>query len=322
MRVLIIGAMGFVGKYLLRELRRARHDIFAADLRVANRVSSKEEGLLTFECDIRNRDQVQKVILESQPDAVVNLAGVAHVIEAARDRARLLDVTVGGTENLCLAVTEMNRYAIPVLLISSSLVYHGITLRSSAVSEDTAPHPGSAYGCAKLAAEYALKSFESDYLRPYIVRAFNHIGPGQDPSFVCSGFARRIAKASEGAVIEVGNLAAHRDFSDVRDIVRAYRLILEKKPAPSLFVLGRGVTVSIQEIFNKLVAFSGKHVTAWVNPELVRRRDDADFFADIQRARNELGWNCEIPLDETLQDIYREAMELTSMPLKFKERTV
>jgi len=304
--------MGFVGRHLARELLRERHDVVAADIPGANSLGLPERGTAFIEFDVTNRESARRAILEAQPDAVVHLAGIAHVVEASSDRGRLLDVTVGGTENLCLAVSEIGALATPVLFASSSLVYEGLSGEPLSVSEENEPRPASAYGHAKLAAEHVLMSFASHNLRPYIIRPFNHIGPGQAASFVCSGFARRIALAFDGDEIDVGNLSARRDFSDVRDIARGYRLILEKKPELSLFVLGRGSTVSIQEVFDGLVKLSGKRAAARAKPQLMRGRDNAELCADIRRARRELGWDCEIPLEESLHDIYCDAMEQVS----------
>jgi nucleoside-diphosphate-sugar epimerase len=309
MRILVTGGKGFVGRHLVHELHRAGHEIIVSDIPRADKTILSEERISAISCDITSRSEVHRTVREAWPDAVVHLAGVSHVVEASKNRENLVDVTVLGTANICRAVSEMKEGTRSILMVSSALVFEGITADHVAVSEETVPKPITAYAYAKLAAESVLMSFASDAVRPYIVRPFNHVGPGQSPSFVCAALASRIARAPKTAEIEVGSLDAKRDFSDVRDIVRAYRLILEKAPKSTLFVLGRGITVSIQDVFNGLVHASGKHITPRINPSLLREHDEAFQYADTSRAQHELDWYCEIPFETTLDDIYRDAVE-------------
>lgn len=179
-----------------------------------------------------------------------------------------------------------------------------------ALSEHSFPAPETAYGASKLAGEYIVRSYASEMFRPYIVRAFNHIGPGQGGDFVCPTLARKIVAAPDGGRITVGNLKVYRDFTDVRDVVRAYRLILEVKPAQDLFVIGSGRAVRIEEVLEELARISGKEITAEVDRSLVRNVDPPLLCADSSLAQHVLGWSPAIPMEQTLREVYGEAARL------------
>jgi GDP-4-dehydro-6-deoxy-D-mannose reductase len=166
--------------------------------------------------------------------------------------------------------------------------------------------PRGEYGLSKLAAEAAAQMFDSENFRVYRARPFNHIGPGQDPSFVVPGFARRIAACEPGGTIETGNLSAKRDFCDVRDVTRGYRLIIEKQPAERCFVFGSGKSVTIQSVFDELVAVAGKKVRAQPTANLVRKNDEAEILANSALAERVLGWLPEIKLGQSLADVWAE----------------
>ena len=148
----------------------------------------------------------------------------------------------------------------------------------------------------------------SDYLSiiriMFVARPFNHIGPHQDTSFVVSGFAARIRDAQNNGTIETGDLTSIRDFTDVRDIVRGYRLILERAPSQRIFVFGSGQPVPIQDILDNLIAISGKDITTKVNPLLLRPRESAHYIASTTLAAKVLGWKPAIKLLDSLNDIW------------------
>lgn len=302
MKVLLTGASGFVASYLIPELLAAGHELVltAAHPRP---MSFALENIPYFECDITQPSEVGKLIDATQPGVIAHLGAVSHVGSADNDRSLLSSVNVVGTHNLCAAASSRGKTRI-FLFASTALVYGG-SQSQSACSESTPPHPVNAYGMSKLAAEYVVRSFGTDQFKTYIVRPFNHIGPGQSTDFVCSAFAKRVHDAPNASVIPVGNLDAQRDFSDVRDIVKAYRRIIEIAPRENLFVLGRGETCTIRSILDFLVEQSGKDLTVQVNEGLLRSNDDQVKFADCSLAREVLGWRPQISLHQSLQDIYR-----------------
>jgi GDP-4-dehydro-6-deoxy-D-mannose reductase len=139
----------------------------------------------------------------------------------------------------------------------------------------------------------------------YIARPFNHIGPGQHDSFVCPALAKRIKLAKNGDSIDVGNIHAKRDFSDVRDIARAYRLILEIQPSERIFVLGSSKTHSVLEVIQIFTKISGKSISTRISPDLLRPNDNATICADTALAQKILGWQCKIEFESTLNDIFQ-----------------
>ena len=304
MRILVTGACGFVGHYLALELLAGHHDVVLVT-RDKHELTLSGRTHKSYPCDIADSGQVEALIAKFQPEAVVHLAGLAHVVEGAKNRQRLSLTNTVGVHNLCAAIESAAKEKVQLLFASTALVYGSDHKGQVVVDESTPPQPNSPYGSSKLAAEYIGRTFESDRLSFYVARPFNHIGPGQAPNFVCSGFAKRIFDASTDGVIEVGNLSARRDFCDVRDVVRAYRLILERRPAQKLFVLGSGRSVPIGDMFEALVQISGKRVVSRINPEYYRPDESFYLEAGTQLAKSVLGWHCEIPLSKSLTDIYQ-----------------
>jgi GDP-4-dehydro-6-deoxy-D-mannose reductase len=177
---------------------------------------------------------------------------------------------------------------------------------AAAIAEDAPLIPPNPYGLSKLAQELlALRSI-SDGVDVRVARAFNHIGPRQDPFFAASGFARRIADIEKGRwapEIAVGNLDAQRDLTDVRDTVRAYRLILERGLPGRPYNVCSGRAVTIRHLLDLLIARARCPVTVKIDPARYRPNDNPILLGDPSRLRDELGWQAEIPLERTVDDL-------------------
>ena len=300
MKILVTGASGFVGSHLIRELAGQGHEVIASAVE-----AFPADGATVLPCDITDREAVRRLVAESRPEAVVHLAGISHVVEAGDGKSRLSRINIGGTENLCSACTdELDK--VQFLFVSSAHVFRQEPDQQQPIRESSPAGPVNAYGHSKLAGEYIVRTHASATFRPWIVRPFNHIGTGQAPGFVCPSLARRIVDAEDGGTINVGNLNAYRDFSDVRDIVRAYRLILEKQPESDLFVLGSGRVMRIGNVLDEFIRISGKSIEARVETALLRENDPVKLEADSGLARRELGWECTIPMTQTLENIYHD----------------
>lgn len=307
-RVLITGGAGFVAPYLTKELLARNFTPILADIRKPNLSSvgsSVYEKVEFHLCNLVDFEATKKLVETASPDAVIHLAGLSHVGKAWENRSLLADVNIGSTINLCKAMHQCAN-DILFLFVSSAHVFE--TPRNSAISfnENSVVAPASPYGASKLASEYVVRTFASNKFKPYIVRPFNHIGQGQSRDFVCSAFAHRVLEAKDGSDIITGALDTERDFSDVRDIVRAYRLIIEKRPKEDLFVLGSGKGTTIRSILEFYIGESGKSLTPKVDQSLLRPQDPAKIVADSGLAHSVLGWECEIPLKQTLKTIYDE----------------
>lgn len=307
MKILVTGANGFVGKHLSRELIRAGHEVVLTDCD-SNFPSSSAR---VIPLDVTSYQQCLEVFKDNQPDAVVHLAGLSHTFHNDKQLDALYEVNVSGAANVARSMAKcckmLNKRPGLMLFISSSFVY-GADQKSGVLScsEQTPTGPRTKYGASKLAAESVARFFENDSFKVYIARPFNHIGPGQDTSFVVPGFVHRIYHAMPGDVIETGDLSAIRDFTDVRDIVRGYRQILEIQPEERFFVFGSGKKVRIQVLLEKLIRISGKVLTPQENPKLLRPSEPAAFVADAGLAKQVLDWAPEISQDSSLNDVWNE----------------
>lgn len=299
MRALVIGAGGFVGGYLVRHLLQEGDEV------VGTTVSANEvvEGVRVVRVDITDRPSVERVIGEVTPDVIYHLAGISFVPEAERDFQKALTVNVGGTAN----IVSSARGTASFLFVSSAEVYGHISPSDLPITESIPLRPANNYSLSKRMAELVVERYQRQGpLRCSIARPFNHIGPGQDSRFVASNFALQLARVARGAtspVLSVGNLEARRDFSDVRDIVRAYRMIATRHEG--IFNLGSGVARSIQELLDTLIEISGVTVEVTQDPARMRGPEVPELFGSNERATAMCGWTPEIPFRRSLEDLYR-----------------
>lgn len=300
MRVLVTGASGFVGQHLVKELLSAEHHVISTARKkfpLANNSSNHE----FIAADVCLFDNVKNLIRKSKPDAVIHLAAMPHVGKSWKKKEDLIDLNVFSVDHLCRALAESGKKT-TFLLISSAMIYDSPP--HTKLSEFSKLNPNSPYGMSKLAAEMIARQYQSKNFDLYIARPFNHTGPGQSTDYVCPAFATRIFNAKEKDTIKVGNLKAERDFSDVRDIVKAYRLIIEKKPKEKLFVLGAGRPIQVKEILDYFIKISGKKLRVRIDPTIFRPLDHPYLVSNPNLAKKVLGWKTEIPIYETLKDIY------------------
>jgi GDP-4-dehydro-6-deoxy-D-mannose reductase len=299
-KILVTGAAGFVGSYLLRELAAHGHNVIATSLNEA-KVPIKQGYIDTLPCDLTHESEVHDLVTNAQPDAVIHLAAFSDLGKSWQARSELLKTNVDGTRYLAEACLQLSR-PVTFLLVSTGAVYSNPSSHLLRANEATLPQPISPYAHSKLVAEHLLLTLENENFRPYIARPFNHTGVGQTTNFVCPAFAHRIAQATDGSVIDVGNLDVIKDFTDVKDIVRAYRMIIEQKPKQNLFVLGSGESISIRQVFKTMLNASGKRLEPKIQSEL-KRQEHGPVISDSSLARDVLGWTPELNIFETLTDL-------------------
>lgn len=307
--ILITGAEGFVGAYLINELKPLRIPIYATYI-VPER---KRTDLLPDEqwvyCDLTNRQAVFDLIHSIHPFFIYHLAGISHVPMAEANRQNALNVNVGGTLNLLDAAADTGTSP-RMVLISSGDVYGKVHEGKVGIREDFPLHPANFYAATKAAAEkIAWPFFERGEISLMIFRPFNHIGPGQSTAFVVSDFACQIAKISLSLTeprVYVGDIDVYRDFTDVRDITRGYRLAYEKFIPGGIFNIASGRIVAIRDILNELIALSNKSIGIVRDPERFRKAEVRKIQVDVSRFNDATGWSPVIPLKKTLRDVFED----------------
>lgn len=290
--MLVTGSNGFVGSWLLRHLDECGDDVVP----------------LPPEVDITDASHLREVVIATQPDAIVHLAAQADVLASWRDPRGTFAVNAGGTLNLLEAAADCPRPP-RVLAVSSAEVYGRVPAEDMPIGEHRPFDPVTPYAASKCAAELlALQAWHGRGLEVIRVRPFNHTGPGQSPAFVVPGLARQVAEAvREGAgSIKVGNLAARRDLSDVRDVVRAYRLLLEVGEPGEVYNVCQGHSVAIAEVAQRLLEAAGAELSLVPDPSRFRPVDVPDVWGDPGRLRTRTGWTPRIDLAQTIADVWED----------------
>ncbi len=294
MRVFITGIDGFVGRYLAHELSRYGSEVFGTTMGTAS------DHVMHME--VTDMASVRTAIQDVRPDQVFHLAGFTSVKQSWSHPEDALRVNRNGTKNVYTALTELQH--MPKVLLTSTAEVYGIPA-SIPITETHPTAPNNPYAVSKLAQE----SISNDYpgITTVITRSFPHIGPGQSPSFVTSDFAQQIVRVERGQAtsIHVGNLDARRDFTDVRDVVRAYRLLLDQAHAHDIVNVCSGNTYSIKELLDTLVRNStSKAIVIEHDPERLRPSDIPVLSGSSQHLHELTGWHPSIDiLATTLPEI-------------------
>jgi GDP-4-dehydro-6-deoxy-D-mannose reductase len=289
MRALITGGKGFVGQWLAAHLKDAGDEVAVIDL----------------ETDVSDGAAVRRVMGDVRPEAVYHLAAMTHVGESWENPSQVLKVNVLGTAELLAAARTLEE-APRMLVVSSAEVYGVVSPAQLPLGEDTPTAPATPYAASKLAAEAVALQAWRGYQQPVIVvRPFNHIGPGQSPNFAVPALAKRIVEArrSGAGSLSVGTLTTRRDFTDVRDVVVAYRLLMEAGVPGTIYNVCSGHDVAISEVAEQLLALAGARLELVTDPDLVRPVDVPVLRGDGGLLRAATGWSPSIPLATTLADV-------------------
>lgn len=299
-RVVITGGGGFVGRHLVAELLRAWPDV---TIEVWDqKVDNLPQGVAGVVVDITKPEGYIARLQELQPDWVVHLAAVASVAFAIQHPDITEQVNVEGTRHLLSAIVRHSS-ATKVLAVSSADIYPP-SVYPTAELPLSAAQPANPYAASKLEMEKVIEEqFNEHCIR---VRPFPHIGPGQAVGFVTADFASQIAAAETSETshtMKVGNLNARRDFTDVRDVVRAYRLLMEKGKLREVYNVASGKAWPIEEILQKLLALSTVEISVEQDPARSRPADNPVLVGDATKLMTATGWKPQIPLDQSLRDI-------------------
>jgi GDP-4-dehydro-6-deoxy-D-mannose reductase len=288
-RALITGGKGFVGQWLAAHLKDCGDEVAVIDL----------------ETDVADGAAVRRVVSDVAPEAVYHLAALTHVGESWDDPSQVLRVNVLGTAEVLAAARQISG-EVRVLVVSSAEVYGVVTPEQLPLGEDTPTLPASPYAASKLAAEaVALQAWRGYHQPVVVVRPFNHIGPGQSPNFFVPALAKRIVEARRTGAgsLRVGTLTTRRDFTDVRDVVAAYRLLVEKGAPGAVYNVCTGRDVAMADVAAQLLELAAVDLALETDPELVRPVDVPVLRGDAGRLRAATGWQPTIPLATTLSDV-------------------
>jgi len=310
MRILITGITGFAGSHLADFLLAERKDV---DIYGMVRWRSKTENIehirdkiKLYECDIRDAYSVNKVIREVRPERIFHLAAQSFVPTSWRAPAETLTTNVIGELNIFEAVRQNG--IDPLIHIAGSSEEYGLVKKDEIPIKETNPlRPLSPYAVSKVGQDLlGYQYFKSYGLKIIRTRGFNHTGPRRGEVFVCSDFAKQVARIEKGKqkpIIKVGNLKAKRDFTDVRDMVRAYWLVLEKGKIGEVYNICSNKAYSIKEVLDILLSLSKKRIKIEEDPQRMRPSDVPILLGDNTKFKKETGWQPEINFEKSIKDL-------------------
>lgn len=324
MRVLITGITGFAGshlvEYLLAEVPGV--EIFGTK-RWRSRMENIEHlqaDIQLVECDLKDANAVRQVLTDVRPERIFHLAAQSYVPASWRAPSETLENNIISQTNIFEAMRALDLDA--RIQIAGSSEEYGLVHPDEVPIKETNPlRPLSPYAVSKVAQDLlAYQYFRSYGLKAIRTRGFNHTGPRRGEVFVTSNFAKQIAAIEAGMhepVIRVGNLSAQRDFTDVRDIVRAYWLALEKGTPGEVYNLASGKAITIRELLDMLLELSEVEVEVEVDPDRLRPSDVEILLGDYSKFHADTGWEPRIPLSKTVEDLlnyWRQRLGVAASP--------
>jgi len=308
-RVLITGITGFAGsylsQYLLAKKNYAVFGTYLLDKSIGN-VDAIRQHLRLFKIDLLRTNESHVIVKKIKPDLVFHLAALPSPANSFKDPQKTLTNNIVAQLNILNAIKTNKFLDTKILIISSADVYGIVGKEHLPIDESTVLMPLSPYAVSKITQDFlGLQYFLAYKLKIVRVRPFNHIGPRQSPHFVVSSFCQKIAEIEKGyrePILHVGNLEAKRDFTDVRDMVRAYVLALEKGKFGEVYNIGQGVSYKIRDILDKLLILSKAKITVKSDKSLLRPIDNPDLLCNASKFVKISGWKPRINIETTLKD--------------------
>lgn len=309
MRILITGITGFVGSHLAEyALAKESVEVYGT-VRWRSRMDNVEhiqDRIQLLDCDLRDNVAVKRTLEEVRPEYIFHLAAQSFVPTSWKAPAETLTTNILSELNLLESIRDL-KLDTRIHVAGSSEEYGLVFEDEAPIKEDNPLRPLSPYAVSKVAQDYLAYQYNQSYgIFTVRTRAFNHTGPRRGQVFVTSDFSRQVAlieKDKKEPVIEVGNLEARRDFSDVRDIVRGYWLSLEKGEPGEVYNLGSGRAVTIQEMLDLILSMSDVKIEVRQMPERMRPSDVELLLCDYGKFNRATGWEPEIPLEKTIADL-------------------
>lgn len=300
MKALITGIDGFVGYHLYKLLISQGIEVHGTTINT----DYINEDITLHHMNLLNKDEVINVIKKVSPNYVYHLAGQSAVGLSWKEPVLTMNVNVNGTINLLDAIREQ-KINCRTLIIGSSDQYGPVTIDMCPIKETQNLNPVSPYGISKCTQEQIAKLYADAYEMDIVmVRAFNHIGPMQGKNFVVADFASKIVEIEQGAepILKVGNLDAYRDFTDVRDIVKGYVLLLNKGHSGDVYNIGSGKSIKVKDILDILVEYSKVEIKIEIDASKMRPIDVPKVECDNSKIKKHTGWDIENDVHQTLKD--------------------
>lgn len=309
MRIFITGATGFAGSHLVDRLLADGHEIYALVHSASSHQGLPENSRVhAVPGDLLDGDVLKTAVSEAKPDVIYHLAGQAYPAVSWQKPVRTLEINTIGTINLLEAAVAYGRPR--VVVVTSAEIYGKIAPEQLPITEEFAPQPRHPYGITKLAAGLFVPLYWQHYQLPVVeARPFNHIGPRQAKGFVVPDFASQLAAIKLGLApkkLRVGNLTAERDFTDVRDVVRAYTCLAESGKPGESYLICSGQPVSIQVLLTVLAELADVDVVVEYDPARMRPSDVPMLYGSFAKIEADTGWRPEISLRQSLADALRD----------------
>lgn len=300
-RVLIFGAGGFVGSYLCKEFLNNGYKVSGTDKGEGSALPSEVDFYRT---DLMQANEVEKLIDQIQPDIIVNLAAISSVGASWNMPQTTMAINVIGALNIMEAARKSEQKP-RILFVGSSEEY---VISENPLDENTQLNANNPYGISKVTQEQFAKLYREQYgLKIYCVRPFNHTGIGQRDSFVLPSFCKQVAeidKSGKDGKIQVGNLKVKRDFSHVKDVVRAYRMIVESDNCNQIYNVGSGNAYSLEDMLTYIIGLSNQHIEIEVDQNRIRPTDQPVICCDRSLIGKELGWEPHYNVYDALKEMY------------------
>lgn len=308
-KVLITGSTGFAGLHLLRYLDTlGNYELFGTYLTEGslNNVADFSQKINFEKIDLSLQDKVEEMIAKIKPDYIFHLAALASSSKSFDNPKQTLVSNIETELNILEGVRKADLSGTKILIVSSAEIYGKVNKENNPLNEEAPFNPTSSYAVSKIAQDFlGLQYFLTYNLKTIRVRPFNHIGPAQSQGFVVADFAKKIAQIENGEIepiLKVGNLETHRDFTDVRDMVRAYLLLIEKGEPGEVYNIGSGISYKISDILEKLILLSKAKIEVKVDKSLLRPVDNQELICDYSKMKRITNWKPEITIEKTLKD--------------------
>jgi GDP-4-dehydro-6-deoxy-D-mannose reductase len=312
MRAFVTGATGFAGSHLIDQLIAGGNEVFSlVHLSSSHQPIPQNSLCQGMPGDLLDPEGLKTAVREAEPDVIFHLAGQASPALSWKNPGMTLTINSVGTANLLEAAVTLGRPR--VVVVTSAEVYGQITPAMLPLTEETPSRPHHPYGISKVAAGQLVNIYWQRYRLPVVeARPFNHIGPRQTLGFVVPDFASQLAAIKLGrqeASISVGNLSAERDFSDVRDVARAYCRLAETGEPGESYLICSGQAVPIHYLLTTLIELAGVDVEVRYDPERMRPSDTPTLYGSYAKLQRDTGWRPEIHLRQSLADALADWLE-------------